>query len=310
MSAVPELKEAESWLKQAGIAIRNERFSPIADEAIEIWRLLRQNSNVELGRIEFEGAGARRKLTLDVTVDGVSGAALGVMSQGELHSLALSLFFPRATLQESPFRFVVIDDPVQSMDPSKVDGLARVLDRAARNRQVIVFTHDDRLYEAVRRLSIACTVLEVTRREGSVVEVREALDPIERYLDDARALMRTEDLPEEVARRVVPSFCRMALEAAAIESVRRRRIGRGEAHADVEDLLGRVNRLTIFMSLALFDDENRGGDVLGAMSRRFGGTAAPVFKAVNAGAHEPIAYDLRDLVRDTAILARQVAAMP
>ena len=50
------------------------------------------------------------------------GAALGVMSQGELHSLALSLFIPRATLPESPFRLIVIDDPVQSMDPARVDG--------------------------------------------------------------------------------------------------------------------------------------------------------------------------------------------
>ena len=52
-------------------------------------------------------------------IDGVAGAALGVMSQGELHALALALFLPRATLPESPFRFVVIDDPVQSMDPAQ-----------------------------------------------------------------------------------------------------------------------------------------------------------------------------------------------
>ena len=74
------------------------------------------------------------------------------MSQGELNALALSVFLPRATLPESPFRFVVIDDPVQSMDPAKVDGLARVLAEPPRDRQVVVFTHDDRLPEAVRRL--------------------------------------------------------------------------------------------------------------------------------------------------------------
>lgn len=303
---VPDLKKAEDWLKKAGVAIRNERFAPIADEALAIWRLLRQNSNVELGRIEFEGAGVRRKISLDVTVDGVDGAALGVMSQGELHSLALSLFFPRATLPESPFRFVVIDDPVQSMDPSKVDGLARVLQRAATSRQVIVFTHDDRLYEAVRRLGISANVLEVARREGSIVEVREALTPVDRHLEDARALTRAADLPSEAAARVVPSFCRMALEAAAIECVRRRRIGRGEPHADVEELLGRVNRLTVFMALALFDDGNRGGDVLGLLNRQFGNRSATLFKAVNTGAHQPIQYDLRDLVRDTGVLARQI----
>src|SRR5688572_18807629 len=98
------------------------------------------------------------------------------MSQGELHAIALSLFLPRATLPESPFRFIVIDDPVQSMDPSRVDGLARVLERAAKGAQVIVFTHDDRLPESVRRLGIDARVIEVTRREGSVIELRTALD--------------------------------------------------------------------------------------------------------------------------------------
>lgn len=160
------LKSAESWLKSASADIRNERFRPIATEAISIWQILRQQSNVDLGSIELEGTSTRRRVTLDVTVDGVAGAALGVMSQGELNSLALSLFLPRATLPESPFRFVVIDDPVQSMDPARVDGLARVLERCAKNRQVLVFTHDARLAEAVRRLQIRATVIEVTRQEG------------------------------------------------------------------------------------------------------------------------------------------------
>src|SRR6185436_12973213 len=121
--------------------------------------------------IQLSGSAARRQVELKVTVDDVEGAALGVMSQGEQNALALSLFIPRATLPESPFRFVVIDDPVQSMDPARVDGLARVLQDTAGKRQVVVFTHDDRLPEATRRLGINATILEVTRREGSVVEV-------------------------------------------------------------------------------------------------------------------------------------------
>jgi hypothetical protein len=196
------------------------------------------------------------------------------------------------------------------MDPAKVDGLAKVLERAARKRQVVVFTHDDRLPEAVRRLQIAATVLEVTRREGSVVELREALTPVERHIVDARALSRTQDLPPEVAARVIPGFCRLALEAAAVDAVRRRRIGRGEAHAEVEELLARVNRLTVFAALALFDDGTRGGDVLPRLAHEYGNRAADVFRVVNAGAHESVACDLRDLVRDTAILARKLAERP
>jgi DNA repair exonuclease SbcCD ATPase subunit len=94
------------------------------------------------------------------------------MSKGELHCLALSLFLPRAMLPESPFRFLVIDDPVQSMDPARVDGLARVLEEVARTRQLVVFTHDDRLREAVCRLGIDARILEVARQPGSVVRQR------------------------------------------------------------------------------------------------------------------------------------------
>lgn len=307
-SRVDDLTKAEKWLKDAGGEIRNDRFAPIADQSMAIWKVLRQRSNIELGRIELKGSGAQRKVTLDVTVDGVPGAALGVMSQGELHALALSLFFPRATMEESPFRFVVVDDPVQSMDPAKVDGLARVLEDAAATRQVVVFTHDDRLPEAVRRLGIEATILEVSRRERSEVDVRPALTPIERHIQDARSLVRTEDLPPDVAARVVPGFCRLAIEAGCVEAVRRRRIGRGEPHAEVEDALRSVTRLTGYAALALFDDPDRGGDVLARINTAYGRGKADAFQAANKGSHGGFTGDLDGLVRDSAVLARELAA--
>ena len=264
------LKSAEAWLKKAAAGIRDDRFAPIAEKAAAIWEHLRQQSHVELGRIQLTGEGTRRRVALDVTVDGVEGAALGVMSQGELHSLALSLFVPRATLAESPFRFIVIDDPVQSMDPARVDGLARVLESASADRQVLVFTHDDRLPEAVRRLDIAAEIVEVTRREASVVELRRALDPVGRYLEDALAVAGTADLPSSAAARVVPGLCRLGLEAACMEVVRRRRLGRGEPHAEVERALGDAGGLVPLAALALFDDAAREGDVLARLEREAG----------------------------------------
>jgi hypothetical protein len=152
------------------------------------------------------------------------------------------VFLPRAALADSPFRFMVIDDPVQSMDPAKVDGLARVLAEVGTRRQVVVFTHDERLPEAVRRLALEATVVEVTRRPGSVVEVRPAQDPVERYLDDARALIRSDEVAPDVAARVVPGFCRHAIEAACTVAVRRRRLERGDRHAHVDAVLDGVNK--------------------------------------------------------------------
>jgi predicted ATPase len=71
-------------------------------------------------------------------------------------------------MAESTFRFIVIDDPVQAMDPVKVEGLARVLGNVAKDRQVVVLTHDDRLPQAVRRLDMEATIIELVRREQSV----------------------------------------------------------------------------------------------------------------------------------------------
>lgn len=100
---VAQLKAAENWWKEASAAVRDERFAPIADRAVAVWNQLRLQSDVEIGGIELEGNAQRRRVALQVTVDGSPAEALGVMSQGELHSLALSLFLPRATLPESPF---------------------------------------------------------------------------------------------------------------------------------------------------------------------------------------------------------------
>ncbi len=302
-SELKRLKAAEAWFKKAAAGIRDDRFAPIAEKAARIWEHLRQQSHVELGRIQLTGEGTRRRVALDVTVDGVEGAALGVMSQGELHSLALSLFVPRATLPESPFRFIVIDDPVQSMDPARVDGLARVLEGASADRQVVVFTHDDRLPEAVRRLDIAAEIIEVTRRAASVVELRRALDPVGRYIEDALAVAGTADLPSSAAARVVPGLCRLGLEAACMEVVRRRRLSRGEPHAEVERALSDAGRLTRLLALALFDDAERSAEVLPRLQREAGAPLAETVKQCAEGAHEGKATGAVELVRQSSKLA-------
>jgi hypothetical protein len=300
------LKEARSWLTAAIDDLRNERLQPLADASTAIWEQLRQESNVELGAIRLTGSATRRQVDFHVTVDGTDGAALSVMSQGEVNALALSVFLPRVTLPASPFGFLVIDDPVQAMDPAKVEGLARVLSGAATSRQVIVFTHDDRLPEAVRRLGLEVTILEVTRRPGSVVEVRPALDPVSRALEDARVVCSDPGVPEEVSRRVVAGFCRASLEGAFAEVVRRSRLDTGEPHRQVEEeLLATATSLTNRAALALFGDRSRGGDVLPKL-RSWGSRAADTYQACNKGAHAPYEHNLISLVRDTEALVAKI----
>ena len=304
---VTGLKDAERWLKDAHDEIRDERFRPIAGAVQENWTELRQDSNVSLGDLRLLGAAAQRRLSLDVKVDGADGSALGVMSQGELNCLALSLFLPRASMPESPFRFVVIDDPVQAMDPAKVAGLATVLARAAKDRQVIVLTHDTRLADAMRALDIAATVIEVLRREQSVVELRRIEDPVQRYIDDAFAVAMNKDVPPE-ALRVVPGFCRLALEAASSLLATRHLLRLGKTYAEVQSALGEPTTLMRWLALALLNNADRSGEVIGFLERKHPG-AVDAVKVCNRGAHSgTVPADVLGFIRSVERLTKTMLA--
>lgn len=302
------VKKAEDALAAAMVEMRSRRFEPISRQAIDLWESLRLQSNVELTGVDLAGKGSRRRVDLKVSVDGAEGSALGVVSQGEVNCLALSLFFPRVMMEGSPFKFIVIDDPVQAMDPARVDGLARVLSDIAATHQVIVFTHDDRLPASLRRLNLAHTVLEVTRRPGSQVEVRRSIDPVNQYFLDARAVAKDENLPDGVASRVVPGFCRSAVEAACMEAVRRRRIGRGDPHVAVERELASATTTTTLASLALFDDADSGGRVLGEINSRWGRSAGDVLRDVQSGVHKGFSGSLQAMIEEAQRLAAGLRA--
>lgn len=246
-------KQAEAWLKANATALRNQRLAPLGERARAIWAQLRQESNVDLGLLRLEGSKTNRHVEMTATVDGQDAGAFAVMSQGELYALALSIFLPRATSPESPFGFVVVDDPVQAMDPAKVDGLARVLTDAAQDRQVIVFTHDDRLPEAIRRLQLPARILEVTRDQQSAVSIDSLSDPAQRYLDDARAIASDKNVPTEVLVRVVPELCRLAVESTCKDVFLRRRLLAGTPRAQAEDAWNAVNRTSARVALVVLD---------------------------------------------------------
>jgi hypothetical protein len=178
---------------------------------------MRHESNVDIGNITLHGSATRRRVVVDGTVDGVHTGALSVMSQGELHALALALFIPRATTPASPFRFLVLDDPIQAMDPAKIGGFLDVLVDLAKTRQVIVFSHDDRLPAAIRVRSIPAQLLEVRREHGSSVVIQENGNPADRYVADTEALIRDESLDDMVKNKAAPGLFRLAIEAAAYQ---------------------------------------------------------------------------------------------
>ncbi|NKY59157.1 ABC transporter ATP-binding protein [Nocardia flavorosea] len=254
---VDRLGEAKKWPQDNDLQLRNDRLAPIRDGARQAWARLRQESNVEIGDLSLVGSATQRKLRIDSRIDGVEAGGLTVLSQGELHALALALFLPRATMAESPFRFLVLDDPVQAMDPAKVDGLVALLTELAQHRQVIVLSHDDRLPAAVRRGTFAATILEVNRGKDSQVSLSLLTDPAQRYLADAFALVKEHDkerVPAEALHRTLPGLLRFAVEAAARHTYFTRNLSCGRQLAELEREWEAADRTRRRVSLALFDD--------------------------------------------------------
>lgn len=244
---------ARDFMKRAVERLRTQRLVGLKEAARQLWAALKQESNVNLGEIELKGSANRRRVELYADVDGAEAQALGVMSQGELHSLALALFLPRATMPGSPFRFVVLDDPIQAMDPAKVDSFVRILADLAKDRQVVVFSHDDRLAQAVRQLGVEAWIFQVYRDGESAVTVSPCLEPAQRFLEDAFAICH-DKVPADVRRRVIPGLCRTAVEAAARDVFMARRLSSGDPRAEVEEAWHATTRTRQRLALAVHDD--------------------------------------------------------
>jgi energy-coupling factor transporter ATP-binding protein EcfA2 len=282
---VAVLKNARTWLKDASEEIRNDRLRPFADQATGIWEDLRQDSNVSLSGVTLTGQNTHRSVDLELAVDGVPGPR-AVLSQGELAALGLALFLPRSVARESPFRFVVVDDPVQSFDPSKVDGLARVLHGLAADRQVVVFTHDERLSKSLRHQDLHFTHYGLDRGERSVVTVVKVDDPVLQHLKDADALAKDTVLPTDLLALAVAGYCRDAVEDAAVEVARRRLLAGGKTVEETDDAVDHAGTTRARLGLAVLGDARAKPKAVNRMLLPLGGTKAFLDRCVD-GVHDP-----------------------
>ena len=74
----------------------------------------------------------------------------------------------------------------------------------------------------------------------------------------------------------------------------------------VEESIAEAKTLTQLASLALYDDRDRGSDVLPRINREFGPEQGDAFTASNRGPHEGYAGDLKTLTQRTSTLTAQL----
>lgn len=247
-------------------------LATLSQQVGDSWRRIRPGSSIQFHGIElrsvFEtGQPPVLRAFLDLALDGVRGVERGVLSQGELQSLALCLFLPTMMRPESPFGFAVIDDPVQVMDEHAVDGLAEVLGNAAKDLQLIVFTHDKRLLESLHWQGIKHTQINVTRAGESVVTCEPVSDPVSQRIADARMLAEEAAVDDEFRHRRNAAYqCRRAIEAACLRAVRGKFARQGLSHQQIESkvevaLRNKDTTTLRLLALAMFEDVGKQRDV-------------------------------------------------
>ena len=91
--------------------------------------------------------------SLDDVAEGVTVREPSVvLSSSQLNVLAVSTFLSlNLAIDTLPLQVVALDDPLQSLDTVNLLGLADLLRRVKRSRQVVVSTHDGRLAELLAR---------------------------------------------------------------------------------------------------------------------------------------------------------------
>jgi hypothetical protein len=140
-----------------------------------------------------------------------------------------------------------------------------------------------------------------------VVDLRPAGDPARRFLRDARKLTVGAGVPGPVAARIIPGFCRLAVEAVLTDVVFRDQLGRGVPITDVEQTVADVNTTRGLAALAIWGDPERQADVMGWLNKELGAWAGTTFKECNKGAHGDSIASPETLVSDTERLVTRLA---
>lgn len=296
------------WLLEV---IHQRRLKPIVQEVERIWATIRSNSRVSLDSLVLKEAAnaneAGRRVQFSLSVDRVR-VERGVLSQGELHSLALSVFLPTMKRPESPFGFALIDDPVQAMDEHAVHGLATILQEYAKTLQLIVLTHDRRLIDVLRNQDIDHDLINVTRSDRSQVECERLYSPVTQRLFDARhTAERRRNRGRLTHFQDVADHCRRAIEAACIRAHQRTLLSEGKSGVESKNamddaLTGRDITTRGLMALAIFGDFDRHGDVRDHVANeepdKWGEWVDATLRRVNDIVHAKTAREAREVLGD------------
>ncbi|HXJ93212.1 MAG TPA: AAA family ATPase [Terriglobia bacterium] len=182
--AVEDEIERKKRLAAYKLCVDDTSTQPITRKSTELTKRLitdqlRKSFQDELSKLQFDhlaveiqsAGGARGALYHRLVFTNAPGVAVtNVVSEGESRTLSLAAFLTELSTANTSSA-IIFDDPVSSLDHIWRDRIAQRLVSEAKQRQVVVFTHDilflQRIIDGCEREHVACHH-QYVRRDGQV----------------------------------------------------------------------------------------------------------------------------------------------
>jgi wobble nucleotide-excising tRNase len=151
---VAQLVEDAESIKNAVAEVAREeaetRLAAAGETIDKYFRQLSRNPAVQQLKLAVTADKRTRRNSYDIT-DQDGEDLTPILSQGDLNALALAIFLGLATAAKegSTFRFLMLDDPSQSLGSEHKKQLARLLDQVARHKSLIVATMDTEFHDCL-----------------------------------------------------------------------------------------------------------------------------------------------------------------
>jgi DNA repair exonuclease SbcCD ATPase subunit len=134
-----KLKEVTENLEKRETEVRLQRKQA---DALQWYNLLNPAEDVRLSAIQVKGS-RTRQVDLIAELYGKKASAAAMLSEAHINATGLSVYLSQIVTEHSPFRFVILDDPVQSMDENhtfrfQTDLVTKLI---AQGYQVIILSH-------------------------------------------------------------------------------------------------------------------------------------------------------------------------
>jgi len=172
--------------------------------------------------------GKSRRIKIKATSFGKTMNPVSCFSESHMNCLCLSVYFSQRVLNNPHWGFLMLDDPVQTMDEDHAKNLIRILKELSKEKQVIVLSYDVKFCQDFRDLFYGEDYLfyEFSGHSinGPKIELKQA--PFDAYMKIAQEYY--DGNMEE--RAIAANNLRKAIERLSFDIlVQKAKIGRGKA---------------------------------------------------------------------------------